>query len=258
VRPTALQAGLRRVLVRTTDTGGNTTDRGPYTVAVVTPSNRGPLNGGGATETGKLTAGFAFARGQRRTVDYGAKVRIRGRLTNAGGAPVAGAELLVRTRDRRPGAPLVQRASVRTAPDGSYSYLLRAFASRSLEIAWLSHLYDSRPAATAHLTLLARARATLHASTRRPRVNRPMTLRGRLLSPARRVPVLLQGRRLGTRRWMTFADTSTDAHGRFRVRYRFRTAAARGMRFAFRAKVRPGARYPFTVGYSRALSVRVR
>jgi hypothetical protein len=258
VRPTALPAGVRRVVVRTIDAGGNATDRGPYTVVAVTPSDRGALNGSGATETGTLTAGFAFARGTSRTVDYGARVRVRGRLTNAAGAPVAGAELLIRTRDKRPAAPLVQRATIRTAPDGSYTYLIRAFASRTLEVAWLSHAYDSRPTATAQLTLLARARATLRASTRRPRVGRRMTLRGRLLSPARRVTVLLQGRRIGTRRWMTFADTSTDAHGRFRVGYRFRTASARGVRFAFRAKVRPGARYPFTVGYSRALPVRVR
>jgi hypothetical protein len=258
IRPTALQAGVRQVVVRTIDAGGNVSDRGPYAVVAVTPSDRGALNGSGATETGSLTAGFAFARGIRRTVSYGARVRIRGRLTNAAGAPVGGAELLFRTRDRRPAAPLVQRATVRTAPDGSYTLLTRAFASRSLDVAWRSHLYDSRPAATAQLTLLARAGATLHASTRRPRLGRRMTLRGRLLSPARRVTVLLQGRRLGTRRWTTFADTSTDAHGRFRVRYRFRTGSARGVRFAFRAKVRPGARYPFTVGYSRALPVRVR
>ena len=32
VRPTALQVGFRRLLVRTTDAGGNTADRGPYTV----------------------------------------------------------------------------------------------------------------------------------------------------------------------------------------------------------------------------------
>ena len=258
MRPTALQVGFRRLLVRTTDAGGNTADRGPYTVAVVTPSNRGPLNGGGATETATLSAGFVTTSRRQRTVSYGARVRIRGRLTNAAGAPVTGAELLVRTRDRRPGAPLAERGSVRTAPDGSFTYLIRAFASRTLEVAWRSHAYDARPAATSRLTLLARARATLRASTRRPRVGRRVRLSGRLLSPAARVTVLVQGRRLGSRRWMTFADTTTDARGRFRARYRFRTAAARGARFAFRAKIRPGARYPFATGYSRALIVRVR
>ena len=258
VRPTALQVGFRRLLVRTTDAGGNTADRGPYTVAVVTPSNRGPLNGGGATETATLSAGFVATGRRQRTVSYGARVRIRGRLTNAAGAPVTGADLLVRTRDRRPGAPLVERGSVRTAPDGSFTYLIRAFASRTLEVAWRSHAYDARAAVTSRLTLLARARATLRASTRRPRVGRPVRLSGRLLSPAARVTVLVQGRRLGTRRWMTFADTTTDARGRFRARYRFRTPAARGARFAFRARIRPGARYPFATGYSRALTVRVR
>ena len=45
VRPTALQVGRRLLLVRTIDAGGNHADRGPYPVDVVTPSNRGPLNG---------------------------------------------------------------------------------------------------------------------------------------------------------------------------------------------------------------------
>ena len=126
---------------------------------------------------------------------------------------MTGAELLVRTRDRRPGAPLAERGSVRTAPDGSFTYLIRAFASRTLEVAWRSHAYDARPAATSRLTLLARARATLRASTRRP-ARRPAGPAQRAAAvPAARVTVILQGRRLGSRRCMTFADTTTDAAG---------------------------------------------
>src|SRR4051794_39385613 len=45
VRPTALSAGEREVLVRVTDTAGNAADGGPYPVSAITPSDRGPLNG---------------------------------------------------------------------------------------------------------------------------------------------------------------------------------------------------------------------
>ena len=50
VRPTAPAAGRRTLKVRITDAGGNVTEQGPYAVNVATPSDRGPLNGAGATE----------------------------------------------------------------------------------------------------------------------------------------------------------------------------------------------------------------
>ncbi len=58
VRATSLQTGPRKLLVRATDAGGNSVDRGPYDVNVLTPSDRGALNGAGATEGGKVTARF--------------------------------------------------------------------------------------------------------------------------------------------------------------------------------------------------------
>ena len=104
VRPTALQVGRRLLLVRTIDAGGNATDRGPYPVDVATPSDRGPLNGVGATETGTLTARFRGGEGQVKTARYGRKVRIAGRLLNAIGQPVGGAEIDLVTTNKRRGA----------------------------------------------------------------------------------------------------------------------------------------------------------
>ena len=56
IRPTKLAAGRRTLKVRVTDAAGNITETGPYVVDVVTPSDRGPLNGSGATDGGTLTA----------------------------------------------------------------------------------------------------------------------------------------------------------------------------------------------------------
>jgi hypothetical protein len=244
--------------VRTVDAAGNHVDRGPIPVWVVTPSNRGPLNGSNATETGTLTAKFRFGHGQVRTVRYGRKVKVAGRLVNALGQPVSGAVVDLVTTSRRPGAPAIYRKSFRTGAEGRFRGRTGARASRRLTLARRSHVNDSHYSASDDLTLHTRAAATLRASTRRPRVGGRLRLSGRLRVPARGVTVILQGRRLGGGRYRTFADTTTGRSGRFRVSYRFQDPASRGRTFRFRAKLRAGKRYPFATGYSRRVTVRVR
>jgi hypothetical protein len=258
VRPTSLQVGRRMILVRAIDAGGNGVDRGPYPVDVVTPSNRGPLNGSGATETGTLTARFRGGHGQVRTVRYGRKVKIAGRLVNAIGQPVSGARVDLVTTSRRPGAPAIYRKSFVTGAEGGFRGRTGARASRRLTLAWRSHVNDSYPSASDELTLHTRAAATLRVSTRTPRVGGRLRLRGRLRAPARGVTVILQGRRVGGGRYRTFADTTTGRSGRFRVSYRFQDPASRGAVFRFRAKLRAGKDYPYATGYSRRVTVRVR
>ena len=225
VRPTALQVGRRLLLVRTIDAGGNAADRGPYPVDVATPSDRGPLNGVGATETGTLKARFRGGEGQVKTARYGRKVRIAGRLVNAIGQPVGGAEIDLVTTNKRRGAIPVKRKSFRTEADGTFAGRTGARASRQLRLAWKAHVNDTHYAASDDLTLRTRAAASLKPSTHRPRVGGRLTLRGRLRAPAPGVTVILQGRRVGGGRYTTFADTTTGKSGRFRVTYRFRTRA---------------------------------
>jgi hypothetical protein len=258
VRPTSLQVGRRLLLVRTIDAAGNLTDGGPYSIDVATPSDRGPLNGVGATETGTLTARFRGRRGQVRTARYDKRVRIAGRLVNALGQPVSGAAIDLVTTNERPGARPVYRKSFGTAADGTFKGRTRARASRRLRLGWRAHVNDAHHAASDDLTLRTRAAATLRASTRRPRVGARLTLRGRLRAPASGVTVILQGRRVGERRYKTFADTTTGRRGRFKVTFRFRDPASRGKAFRFRAKLRAGRSYPFATGYSRRVTVRVR
>ena len=258
VRPTSLRVGRRLLVVRTIDAAGNRTDRGPYTVDVVTPSNRGPFNGIGATDSGTLTARFRGGHGQVRTARYGRKVKIAGRLVNSLGQPVRDAVIDLVTTSTRPDAPPLYRKSFRTDGDGEFKGRTGARASRRLRLAWRSHVYDSHYSASDDLKLRTRAAATLRASTRRPRVGARLRLRGRLRAPAPGVTVILQGRRIGGGRYTTFADTTTGRSGRFRVSYRFRDPASRGRAFRFRAKLRAGRHYPFVTGYSRRVTVRVR
>jgi hypothetical protein len=259
VRPTALPEGGRRLVVRTVDTGGNVVDRGPFEVDAITPSDRGAFNGSGASDTGSLQVGFTRSKRSRRTVSYGRRIGIGGRLRNATGGTISGARVIVLTRDLRRGARTIERGAVTTRADGSFSYRAPATASRLIQFAWRSHVNDTRFAASGYLTLNARASAKLSVSTRHPRVGRAMTIRGQMRGVDREgVTILVQGRAEGSRRWATFADATASRGGAFAVRYRFRASGSRGRRFAFRARIRPGATAPYRTGYSNSVTVRVR
>jgi hypothetical protein len=260
VRPAALPAGTRTVSVRVTDTGGNAVVRGPYTVFAVTPSQRGAINGVNATDAATLnTIWSKTGKSSRRTLSFGDKAGIRGRLVNANGQPITGAAVTMLTRDLRQGAELIPRGTLTTDADGRFSVTVSATASRLIQFAWKSHANDVRFGANAYLTLQARASSSLSVSSRAPRVGRSITVSGRLQGVSRgRVPVVVQGRAKGAGRYDTFADTTTSSSGRFKVRYTFRSAGSRGRSFVFRARIRPASRYPYETGYSRTVTVRVR
>jgi hypothetical protein len=260
IRPGTLVAGSRSLLVRVTDTGGNVTESGPYPVFAVTSSDRGAVNGAGATDSGTMNAIWTKTRrASRRTLNYGQKAGVRVRLVNSDGAPVSGAKVVLLTRDLRAGADLVARKTLTTDGDGRFSTVVTASASRLLQFAWFSHANDIRFAANAYLTLKTRASASLRVSTRRPRVGRTLTVSGRVRGVSRGgVPIIVQGRAKGARRFETFADTTARSNGTFKVRYRFRNPASRGHTFQFRARIRPAARFPYETGYSQTVSVKVR
>jgi hypothetical protein len=259
VRPTGLPAGRRTLKLRIVDAADNVLDRGPYTVDVATPSDRGPLNGADATEAGTLTAHFRGTSRTHRTVGYGARVRIGGRLLNAAGRPIAGAQLRVLTRDRRSGAAFVDRYGATTGADGSYRVTVRAAASRLTQVAWRSHTRDPGFQESAYLTLNARAASSLTASPRTVAVGRSLRLSGGVRGsvPSRGVPLIFQGRS-GRGRYHTFAEGRANRHGRFVGHYRFRSASSRGRTFSFRVKLRGDARFPYALGYSAPVRVRVR
>ena len=109
------------------------------------------------------------------------------------------------------------------------------------------------------MTLNARASASLRAIPRVVGVGQRLQLRGtvRGVIPARGVPLIFQGRD-GGGRYTTFADGRADRKGRFSVRYRFRSGGSRGRTFSFRVKLRGDARFPYALGYSKRVLVRVR
>ena len=90
-------------------------------------------------------------------------------------------------------------------------------------------------------------------------MNHSFTISGQLRGVSRGgVPVVVQGRARGSKRYETFADTTTSSSGRFKVRYRFRSSGSRGRSFVFRARIRPASRFPYETGYSQTVTVRVK
>ena len=259
IRPSSLQVGNRNLLVRATDAGGNHVDRGPFPVNVITPSDRGAANGIGAREPARVILRFSNTKRKRQTVRYYRKVGVRGRLINADGNPIAGAEVRLLTRDLRQGAGAIDRKGVRTRSDGSFRVTVRAKASRQLQLAWRARANDARFAANGYLTLKARAAGTLRARPRVVRVGRSVRLTGRLKGLRRAgVPIVLQGKPRGGGPFQTFADATSTRRGTFRARYRFRSGGSRGRQFVFRARIRRAPGFPYETGVTRTVRVRVR
>jgi hypothetical protein len=259
VRPSALPAGDRTLKVRITDAAGNVLEQGPYAVDVATPSDRGPLNGSGATEDGTLSAHFSGTTKTHRTVGYRSRVQISGRLLNSAGRPIAGAALRVLTRDRRQSARFVDRYGATTDANGVYRVKVRAAASRLTQVAWRSHTKDPGFQESAYVTLNARAASSLSARPRAVGVGGRLRLSGTVHGtiPSRGVPLIFQGRE-GHGHYATFRLGHADRHGHFSVRYRFRSGGSRGHTFTFRVKLRGDARFPYANGYSQRVRVRVR
>ena len=259
LRPTSLAAGQRTLKVRVIDAGGNVTEQGPYQVNVVTPSDRGAFNGTGATEEGSLSARFAGGKKTHKTVGYRSRTTVTGRLLNSSGRPISGAQLKILTRDRRSNAPFVQRWTTTTRADGIYRVKVRAAASRLVQVAWPSHVRDPGPQESAYVTLNARASSSLRARPRVVGVGQSLRLSGtvRGVVPSRGVPLIFQGSS-GSGRYTTFADGRANRRGRFVLHYRLRSGSSRGRTFTFRVKLRGDARFPYALGYSKRVRVRVR
>jgi hypothetical protein len=260
LRATSLKAGSRRLVVRAVDAGGNVVERGPYTVDVAVPSNRGALNGVNATETGAITARFTHGSNRtRRVIGFLSKADVAGRLVNAAGAPIANARVAVLTRDLDDDDAKL-RTYLTTDGDGRFKYRATAYASRLYQFAWASHVNDGRYAANGYVTLRARADATLHPKPRSTRVGHRVKLYGRLLGkrPSRSVDIVAQGRAGGHGPWRTFSDGHISRSGRFKVSYRFRDPSSRGRTFQFRIKIERDTGFAYWGGYSRTAKVRVR
>ena len=157
--------------------------------------------------------------------------------------------------ETRTGAGWTAAATGVAGPDGGFRIKVPAGPSRSLAVAFRASPLARELSCSNVVQVRVPARVTVSAkrsSKRRYRIS------GRLLGgfvPARGKVVELQAYERG--KWRSFGSARSSASGRYAYTYKFR-AESLGRRFQLRARVRADAAYPFSLGYSKVLRVRVR
>jgi len=182
-------------------------------------------------------------RGGRRaasvTARYGERVRVRGRVTDAAGRPLAGSALAI--AEQVPGRTWTAATGVRTLPDGRFTAFTRIGPSRRLRI--------TAPDGARGPLLTVRVRAPV--TVRALRRGGAAIVRGRLRGghvPRGGALVELQAR--SGRWWVTHLVVRTWSTGRFGGRLE----RVQPGRLAVRARVPRQAGLPFAAGLGRAVS----
>jgi hypothetical protein len=249
----ALPDGVYDVRARVVDAAGNerTTDRlvnGDKMRLTL------PVRGGTQLAVGVLDRRRRLVA--PRLLKNGRVVGLRGRLTAAGGNPLAGTAISVAERVALPGAAWREVATVRTSARGAFSYRAPAGPSRALRFR-----YAGTPTirgATRELALRVKATTSLRVSRSRVVNGEEVTFRGRIAgAPLAEPSKLVELQAYARGRWITFATPRADPRsGLWRHPYRF--AATRGrVVYRFRARVPLQGGLPFETGVSRRVKVRV-
>jgi hypothetical protein len=248
VDPSTMPEGTRSIGVVLEDAAGNRTTLA--TPAVRTVVHRGTPNGGdGAVlkRTGRYTVTTSF--NSRRPT-------LRGTLTRDG-APIAGAVLDVLAKIRVAGANMTKIGEVRTDANGAYSIKVRGGPSRLLRVAHKAYLGDTDYASWTDVSQRVRARVDFRTSTRRVGLRGRARFAGQVRGgyvPRRGKLIELQAYDAG--RWRTFRTVRTNRSGSFRTSYSFKHVLS-SRSYRFRARARSESSYPFLLGTSRTVRVRV-
>jgi hypothetical protein len=198
--------------------------------------------------------------GSRLTVDYGAPVEVRGRLTDSHGAGVAGRSISVVARavGGFGGAP--ERRRVVTDRGGRFALRLPTGTSRRVTVAFHG---GGGFAAAPGRPLALRVRAAVSLAAAPPSLNTGEKVhfvgavtKGKARIPGRGKLVAIQYLDRESNRWRPALVIRTGADGHFHVDYRFRyiTGAAR---IRFRATALPEAGWPYAPGSSAPVTVAV-
>ncbi len=198
-------------------------------------------------------------RGFMRTVSYGRRLLLRGRLTTGLKTPLGASPVRVIERFSAGAHPAVRVSTVGTDSAGAFAIRTPRGPSRTIDFVYAGSPTLSR-AAGRTLRLDVRGRIRLRASAGTAKVGgRPLVFRGRVVAPPGTIPrhgmpVQLQFR-LGRSRWSAFRSLQTDRRGRFRYAYRFSDDDSRGARFQFRAYAGAQENWPYEPAGSRPVIV---
>jgi hypothetical protein len=189
-------------------------------------------------------------------VKYGKKAKIKGTLTTAAGAPIEDGTIDVITTPNATGHLPQLVGAARTDRSGAFSYTAPAGSSRTVTFRFRG-LGDYRRS-QADVRLLVAGSATFKSSKKQVDNGQSVTFSGKLLGkplPARGKVVDLQAFYRG--KWRTFGTPRANKKGLFKFRYRFE-ATRTTTTYKFRARLRAESAYPYELGYSRIVSVKVR
>ncbi len=193
---------------------------------------------------------------KRRTVRFGKRATVVGKLVDAEGKPVDGASVCLSQRDDVEGAPEVDLGQVETSRAGTARLKLPPGASRRVK---LTYWADDEEVEIRQAKLGVRARPELKVLSKRKLTDGGrVRFRVRLAGPYRahrRVAV----QALAPAGWLDFPGCvgKTDAAGRFECSYRFREQQG-DVEYAFRALAPRQPEYPFLQGRTRPVEVSVR
>lgn len=202
--------------------------------------------------------------GRRRTVyntrprvRFGRSVRLRGRLTRPRRGPIRRARIEVSEKVDLPKARWRRVATVRTSRTGRFSYKASRGKARRLRFRYRgTNLLRGR---RKDVHVRVRGTTSIRVSSHRAVNGSSVVFRGRLRGrPVPETGKLVELQVFTRGRWRTFAQPRASVRtGRWAFRYRFE--AVRGnVIFRFRARIRREAGYPYELGTSRQVAVRVR
>ncbi len=238
-----------------------TMDRGSASkidIRVTASDNAGNVTQGNPTRltatSAKVGRRFRGVRSGRVKIPFGRRATLRGRLTLSAGQALAGQAVVATAAIRKKGAVATAAGTAVTDRRGRFSLKVPAGPSRTYRLVFAG---SGGALATARgVSVRVPASSTIHASRRRLGAGRVL-FSGRLRTRGQRIPgrglvLVLQGRESG--QWRTFEDTRTTRKGRWRVSYRF---SGRPGTYPIRVRIRKQSGFPFELGYSRALRIRV-
>lgn len=239
--------GLNSVSVCAYDYAQTGTPNGVCTSHEVLVNNLCP---GSAVAGGKtITAGFAGNKLKERTLAFHRKALIRGRLLDANGQPVAGAQICIQAHTDLPGRPYHLAATTTTNQNGGWSYKTNKGPSRIFRFGYRSGAFET----STDLALRIRSRSTLHLSTHRTPFNKKVYFSGELPGPscAGRV-AYVKATVTGASRKVLVRQATTDALCHFRIGYAFSPLprSVKFARFVVWAHVPEQAGYPYRPGRS--------
>jgi hypothetical protein len=251
--------GAHEVRVEVADAAGNVT-RSEARTAII--HNDGAANGFGASRLAVLSGAIRKASRTsplRRLVDFGQRVDLAGKLTDANGAPIGGAKLVVEDRIDRPGETWQPVGDVVTGADGTWTAAAGSGASRAIRVSYRAFSADPTASAEVVAAVRVRARISLTVAPRRTGPTGRIVFRGRLVGgPGRRhTQVTLYALPGHGRRPIPVAVRTADSRGRFRYAYRF-SGAFSNLSYTFQARTRSQTGYPYAPAASKKVVVRVR